>query len=316
MDVKGKPLYFIVLANVFHCTKKLHELYDLKGSIIGRELKTSEKEQLNNGETVVMKDYEFVQNKRKITFGEKTKLAFLRQLEEDCRLMENFDIMDYSLLVGVHKLHDQPPRELPTLEKNSPLTKSTKEILKRVPSLVFFCEDEQEIILKPPKPFRLKPEKRKKSLSFSYDDRTQNHSIPKVAGAIPSFATDGTLQEYYYFGIIDILQKYDSKMKISKIAKTLRFGKEEDSTADPHYYSMRFKDFIAKSISEPVRNSLRSSSSATASSSSSPSKPKVEVNHNNTSKVEEEIKIPNEIKINKTEIEGENSTHVKYADDV
>jgi len=57
------------------------------------------------------------------------------------------------------------------------------------------------------------------------------------------------LKEIYYVGIIDILQKYNSKKKIAHIAKSLRYSKDALSTVGPTHYATRFKDFITKVFS-------------------------------------------------------------------
>jgi 1-phosphatidylinositol-4-phosphate 5-kinase len=82
MDYKGKKLYFIILNNVLYSTKKIHEIYDLKGSTAGR--KTSEAEKQSSH--AVLKDMDFTASKRKLNLNQAAKTALCKQLEEDCKV--------------------------------------------------------------------------------------------------------------------------------------------------------------------------------------------------------------------------------------
>jgi len=54
-------------------------------------------------------------------------------------------------------------------------------------------------------------------------------------------------KEIYLFGIIDILQSYNTRKKIAHAIKSLRYGGEEKiSTINPVKYSQRFRTFLVK----------------------------------------------------------------------
>jgi hypothetical protein len=61
-------------------------MYDLKGSTVGRELTEEQKEKQSNGVPVVMKDNEWIANKKTLKLSPMAKEAFLKQLEDDCRV--------------------------------------------------------------------------------------------------------------------------------------------------------------------------------------------------------------------------------------
>ena len=91
-----RKVHFVIMTSVFDTPQKIHTIYDLKGSTIGRE--ATEKEREKGG---VLKDMDLLRSKRKIHFGSKKEMI-VRQLEIDSTFLSSLNIMDYSLLVGIH----------------------------------------------------------------------------------------------------------------------------------------------------------------------------------------------------------------------
>jgi len=89
-----KKLHFVIMRSVYSnaSSKKIHAVYDLKGSTQGRIVKPGEQ---------VFKDLDLVRNNVKLHLGPRRN-EFLKQLEEDSHFLRSMHIMDYSLLVGVH----------------------------------------------------------------------------------------------------------------------------------------------------------------------------------------------------------------------
>eukprot|EP01120_Amphizonella_sp_Union-15-10_P002730 TRINITY_DN13030_c0_g1_i1.p1 TRINITY_DN13030_c0_g1~~TRINITY_DN13030_c0_g1_i1.p1 ORF type:complete len:269 (+),score=37.96 TRINITY_DN13030_c0_g1_i1:1-807(+) len=85
---------FVVMQNVFDTTRTIHEIYDLKGSTVGR----------SNPNAGVKKDLDF---QKMITLPLHLKKRFLTQLNNDSKFLESMSIIDYSLLVGYHN-EDEP----------------------------------------------------------------------------------------------------------------------------------------------------------------------------------------------------------------
>jgi len=92
--------YFIITESVFKSGLSIHETYDLKGSKVNRT---------NKEGTGILKDLDL---KKKLRYGDKKK-AFINQLKSDVKFLEMNEIMDYSLLVGIHRIDtsidDNPP---------------------------------------------------------------------------------------------------------------------------------------------------------------------------------------------------------------
>eukprot|EP01133_Synstelium_polycarpum_P016997 gene16997-20227_t len=78
----------------------LPEYYE--GSTVGRELSAEELKKRNP----TLKDLDFRRLGIKIHLGPDRKKLFMHQLAEDCKFLVKLNIMDYSLLIGMHKKAD------------------------------------------------------------------------------------------------------------------------------------------------------------------------------------------------------------------
>ena len=92
--------------NLLPSSVKMHERYDLKGSTYKR--KASRKEKQKSSPT--LKDLDFLDTHPEgIMLEADTYDALINTIKRDCRVLQSFKIMDYSLLLGVHNL-DQAAR--------------------------------------------------------------------------------------------------------------------------------------------------------------------------------------------------------------
>lgn len=99
---KKKKIKLIVMNNLLPSDIEIHEKYDLKGSTYNR--KASESEKIKKKPT--FKDLDFKEKHPHGIFLEPdvyTKL--IETLSNDCRVLKSFEIMDYSLLMGVYYLN-------------------------------------------------------------------------------------------------------------------------------------------------------------------------------------------------------------------
>jgi len=89
---------FTIMASVFDPRKKIHENFDVKGSLHGRHKKEDE----STG-----KDVDWIQNQKRILLPVLERRLLLDAHERDmCFLMEH-QVMDYSVLVGMHRLGEE-----------------------------------------------------------------------------------------------------------------------------------------------------------------------------------------------------------------
>lgn len=97
----GKNVRVCVMNNLLPTSVKLHEKYDLKGSTYKR--RANKYERSKEGPTY--KDLDFMEiHPEGISLEADTYNALMKTIQRDCRVLESFKIMDYSLLVGVHNL--------------------------------------------------------------------------------------------------------------------------------------------------------------------------------------------------------------------
>ena len=87
--------------NLLPSSHKMHQKYDLKGSTYKRKANKYERKK----ESPTYKDLDFMEHHPEgILLEAETYNALIKTMHRDCRVLESFKIMDYSLLVGVHNL--------------------------------------------------------------------------------------------------------------------------------------------------------------------------------------------------------------------
>ncbi|KAA0189103.1 Phosphatidylinositol-4-phosphate 5-kinase type-1 alpha [Fasciolopsis buskii] len=108
-QTSSKNIRFIVMNNLLPSSVKIHEKYDLKGSTHKRRASAAELAKTSP----TLKDLDFRQVERHtdgIWLEMETYDALIKTIEQDCRVLESLQIMDYSLLLGIHNL-DQAKRD-------------------------------------------------------------------------------------------------------------------------------------------------------------------------------------------------------------
>ena len=80
------------------CPLQVHKKYDLKGSTVDREASDKEKQK----KEPTLKDMDFLNDGAKVKIGDEAKEKLLETLSADVEFLTKNDIMDYSLLLGIH----------------------------------------------------------------------------------------------------------------------------------------------------------------------------------------------------------------------
>eukprot|EP00930_Biecheleria_cincta_P104633 TRINITY_DN96_c0_g1_i1.p1 TRINITY_DN96_c0_g1~~TRINITY_DN96_c0_g1_i1.p1 ORF type:complete len:831 (+),score=148.52 TRINITY_DN96_c0_g1_i1:79-2571(+) len=101
-----KELFFVVMANMFNTPCEINRRYDLKGSWVGRVTPPEKKER-----SVALKDVDFQQAGEQIRVGEERREKLLAQIKRDSEFLASNNIIDYSLLLGIHEREDGAPTE-------------------------------------------------------------------------------------------------------------------------------------------------------------------------------------------------------------
>mmetsp|Transcript_6934 Transcript_6934/g.19551 ORF Transcript_6934/g.19551 Transcript_6934/m.19551 type:complete len:833 (-) Transcript_6934:32-2530(-) len=96
----GISKFFTIMASVFDACLKVHETYDVKGSLFHRKAKAGES---------IGKDSDWFESGRRLKLTRPMRRELLAIHEQDCQFLASFNVMDYSVLIGVHKLPDDAP---------------------------------------------------------------------------------------------------------------------------------------------------------------------------------------------------------------
>ena len=103
----NKKMYFCVMNNVFQTTRKIDLRYDLKGSTFGRQT-IKDKQGFIVDRTVALKDRDFLNKNDIIKVGHENKQRIMQILRLDAQFFAENNIIDYSLLIGVHNRSEHP----------------------------------------------------------------------------------------------------------------------------------------------------------------------------------------------------------------
>ncbi|XP_019635978.1 PREDICTED: phosphatidylinositol 5-phosphate 4-kinase type-2 alpha-like isoform X1 [Branchiostoma belcheri] len=214
LTVEGTETYLVVMANIFSHKLNVHIKYDLKGSTVDRQASDKEKAK----ELPTYKDNDFVKERETLKIGETQKERLLGILKRDSDFLVTLNLMDYSLLLGVHDV-ERAEQEDMEMENQSGDDEDG--------------EDSGGQCATPPDSPRIKDFE-----GYEVEERE--------VFAIKS-ANDAPKKEIYFMGLIDILTSYDAKKRAAHAAKTVKHGAaSEISTVKPKQYARRFMDFMDK----------------------------------------------------------------------
>ncbi|QDZ24292.1 phosphatidylinositol phosphate kinase [Chloropicon primus] len=268
---KSQRVRFVVMANVFCRDINIHRMYDLKGSVVGRSSG-------NITESTILKDLDL-----DCTFKLERKWhdILFDQLEKDCKLLEKMNIMDYSLLLGIHFTDeeensmmddttedddggmngDQGVEEAPLGTSSSLQTidedADSRSFLANLNKLNKVTSTKErrtsEIFHQQTRTRRsdtMRPvitedlEKLSEAMGVSYSQRVLGVSMP--ATVIYNDESKEPRDALLFFAIIDILQDYNARKQLENVSKSVVYKRNEISAVSPKMYSKRFQDFLGK----------------------------------------------------------------------
>lgn len=97
----GRNIRLIIMNNLLPSTIEIHQKYDLKGSTYKRKASSYE----ISKPSPTYKDLDFMEHhKEGLILDRSIYDALMKTMAADLRVLESFKIMDFSLLVGIHKL--------------------------------------------------------------------------------------------------------------------------------------------------------------------------------------------------------------------
>ncbi|KAF9447289.1 SAICAR synthase-like protein [Macrolepiota fuliginosa MF-IS2] len=98
---RGRKIHFVIMNNLFPPHRDIHETYDLKGSTVGREYP---EEKAKKNPRAVLKDLNWINRGKELELGPEKRALLAEQLRRDVEYLKSVDVMDYSLLVGIHNM--------------------------------------------------------------------------------------------------------------------------------------------------------------------------------------------------------------------
>uniref|UniRef100_A0A8C5Q7I2 Phosphatidylinositol-4-phosphate 5-kinase type 1 beta n=1 Tax=Leptobrachium leishanense TaxID=445787 RepID=A0A8C5Q7I2_9ANUR len=226
----GKNTRLVVMNNVLPRSLRMHYKYDLKGSTYKRRASRKEREK----SCPTYKDLDFLQDMREgIYFDSETYSALMKTLERDCRVLESFKIMDYSLLLGVHVL-DHAAKDKEGEASHYNIDNKRPSVQKVLYSTAL------ESIQGPGR---------------KVDTLVKESTM----GGIPAKNHKGE-RVLLFMGIIDILQSYRFIKKLEHSWKALVYDGDTVSVHRPSFYADRFLKFMNLRVFKKVQ-ALKSSPS-------------------------------------------------------
>uniref|UniRef100_A0A3Q0T666 PIPK domain-containing protein n=1 Tax=Amphilophus citrinellus TaxID=61819 RepID=A0A3Q0T666_AMPCI len=219
----GINIRLVVMNNVLPRSVKMHYKYDLKGSTYKRRASRKEKEKA----CPTFKDLDFQDmHEDGLYFDAETYNNLMKTLQRDCRVLESFKIMDYSLLLGVHVLDHREGGE-----QGQAGCDGRRPVAQRV-----LYSTAMESI----------QGDGKAAEALTTDD---------TMGGIPA-RTHKDEKLLIYLGIIDILQSYRFIKKLEHSWKALVYDGDSVSVHRPGFYASRFLKFMSTRVfrkTQPIR---------------------------------------------------------------
>lgn len=228
-----KKVHFIVMNNLFPPHRDIHLKYDLKGSTWGRYHR---QEGLNESlSQITLKDLNFLERHDKIHFGPTKRKIFLEQLESDVRLLKKINVMDYSLLLGVHDVKKGNSENTTKLSIFDPKSNVKAEVIKTSPRDIDRGVDLPKDVFPG----------RSKYIFYGHDGGIRATSV-----------NNEPEPQIYYLGIIDCLTNYSIKKRLETFWRTLSHKRLTISALPASEYGDRFLKFIKDGItSEKLKSS-------------------------------------------------------------
>uniref|UniRef100_A0A3Q3WZN1 PIPK domain-containing protein n=1 Tax=Mola mola TaxID=94237 RepID=A0A3Q3WZN1_MOLML len=221
----GINIRLVVMNNVLPRSVKMHYKYDLKGSTYKRRASRKEREKA----CPTYKDLDFQDmHEEGLYFDMETYNNLMKTLQRDCRVLESFKIMDYSLLLGVHTLD-------PNQREGGEPGQAGGDGKRPMGQRVLYSTAMESI-----------QGDGKAAEALTTDD---------TMGGIPAKThKEGKL--LIFLGIIDILQSYRFIKKLEHSWKALVYDGDSVSVHRPGFYASRFLKFMSTRVfmkTQPIR---------------------------------------------------------------
>ncbi|CAN1828908.1 Phosphatidylinositol 4-phosphate 5-kinase 7 [Linum perenne] len=240
----GRKVRFVVMGNMFCTELRIHRRYDIKGSSHGR---FTHKDKMKEGTTLkdLDLDYEFYMDKL-------LRQSLFKQLLLDSKFLQAQNIIDYSLLLGLHFRAPEQLKGLMLVTHDSSSVNTAPGPHIRGSNLKAYSVGEKEVDLLLPGTGRLRVQ-----LGVNMPSEARRKLPPEEADDEPTTEAAVLFEVYdvvLYMGIIDILQGYNARKKAEHAYKSMRFDSVTISVVEPEQYANRFIDSLRKVFHDKPHN--------------------------------------------------------------
>lgn len=223
-----RTIHFIVMNNLFPPHRDIHLKYDLKGSTWGRYTNLAKDgDKQPDLSSVTLKDLNWLERQDHIKFGPDKKKIFLEQLEADVSLLKKINVMDYSLLLGVHDVKLGNTANHAKLSVFDPKSNLKEEVFKTNPRDIDRGTDLPKDVFPG----------RSKYIFYGHN-----------GGIRATNASNEPISEIYYLGIIDCLTNYNFKKRLETMWRSFNHSKSTISAIPASEYGDRLVKFIKEGI--------------------------------------------------------------------
>lgn len=223
-----KKVHFIVMNNLFPPHRDIHLKYDLKGSTWGRHTSIPNESQKDRSlSEFTLKDLNWLERHDSIKFGPEKKRIFLEQLKSDVALLKKINVMDYSLLLGIHDVKKGNSSQVAKLSIFDPKSSLKAEIFKTNPRDIDRGVDLPSDVFPG----------RSKFIFYGHN-----------GGIRATNERNKPIPEIYYLGIIDCLTNYSVKKRLETLWRSLSHSRSTISALPAHEYGDRFVKFIENGV--------------------------------------------------------------------
>jgi len=237
-----KNIRLVVMNNLLPSSIRMHLKFDLKGSSYKRQASRHEKEK----KSPTFKDLDFLELLPEgLLLEPDTYTALVSTMRRDCRVLESFKIMDYSLLVGIHNI-DHAAKEKESEKENGISLNGAMEA------------DESEPIQELKRHRIMAHATAMESIQATSDPVDIPGETPP--GGIPARNHKGE-RLLLFVGVIDILQSYKLFKKLEHTFKSMITDGDTVSVHRPGFYQERFINFMAERVFKKIPSSLKHSPS-------------------------------------------------------
>lgn len=218
-------VHFLVMRNLMtppQAGLSVQELYDVKGSTVGRAASQKERAKAS----AILKDLDLMERAWPIDFGDQRE-AFLGQMASDVEFLRAKGVMDYSLLLGVC-----PAPSAAAVRGLSSVSKTG------APSGQGFPQRMLSYFLGPP------PSQGHGKEGLLGNQRAAAGGRGGVESQGGWVVVHPQGREVYVVGVIDVLQLYNRRKQAETLLKSVLYKRTAISAVDPGTYAARFSHFV------------------------------------------------------------------------